>query len=284
MQPLVQAERPSFSWRKGLLHAAAVAAQFVVLGRIALAFVPFQAIQVQILSTLVEWGFWATLLALAASYAWQTRRAILGGFVLLLAVALVLGVLRSIRTAARSAGEAPLTAAERERPARDASHSRLCQAALGFSFPDPGPPYGPEAAAEAKLAAKLQTTGAPDTIKAWVWKGSGAGAIIVEAFKGTGGTEAGFRQLAATVEAGITRTVRLSPQEKSFRWSSDGGELTFTGTSFDNRVQVHFRCLSRGREGSLPPLAVCLQTYTGKDGDPLRKVRDGLAVTACGGG
>jgi hypothetical protein len=171
-----------------------------------------------------------------------------------------------------------MTAAERERPARDPRSPRLCQAALGFSFPDPGPPYAPDPAAEEKI----QTKDTSGVSKTWMWKGSGAGAIIVQAFKGTGGTEASFRDFAANVETGVTEAGRMSPVDKSLRWDG-GGELTLAATSLANGVQVHVRCLSRDREGDRPPLAVCLQTFTRAD-DPLRAVRAGLSVSACGGG
>jgi hypothetical protein len=277
MQPLAQPARPPFSWRKGWLHVSAVAGLLVALGVIAFALTSSRVVQVRIVSEITESIVWSIPLILAASYAYQTRRKLLVGMLLVLAGILALALLRSLLQTASYADNAPLTAGERERPARDAQAPRLCQAALGFSFPDPGPPYAPDPAAEEKL----QSKDTPDTIKSWAWKGSGVGVIIVQAFKGTGDTETSFRDFAGNVETGITAAGHMSPPEKSLRWMGDGGELTLTTARLDNRVQVHIRCLSRGREGDRPPLAVCLHTYTGA-GDPLRTVRAGLSVSPCG--
>jgi hypothetical protein len=277
MQPPAQPTRPPFSWRKGWLHASAVAGLLVLLSLIAFIVTSSRAVQVRIISETTEAAVWSIPLTLAASYAYQTRRKILGGAMLLLAGILALALLRSLlQTAARFAEDAPMTAAERERPARDASQPRLCQTALGFSFPDPGPPYAPDPATEERIQAK-------DTVgisKTWVWKGSGAGAILVQAFRGTGGTEDSFRDFAVNVETGVAAAGHMSPVKKSLHWDG-GGELTLTTASLENGVQVYVRCLTRSREGDRPPLAVCLNTYTGK-GDPLRALRAGLSVAPCG--
>jgi hypothetical protein len=279
MQPLAQPARPSFSWRKGWLHVSAIAGLLVALGVIAFALTSSRVVQVRIVSEITESIVWSIPLILAASYAYQTRRKLLVGVLLVLTGILALALLRSVlQTAASFADDAPMTAAERERPARDASQPRLCQAALGFSFPDPGPPYAPDPAAEERI----QTKDTAGIWKTWVWKGSGAGAILVQAFKGTGGTEASFRDFATNIETGVTAAGRMSPVDKSLRWDG-GGELTLATTSLANGAQVHVRCLSRDREGDRHALAVCLHTYTGK-GDPLRTVRAGLSVSACGGG
>lgn len=278
MQPLApQPARPPFSWKKGWLHAFAVAGLLVALSMTVFVLTSSRAIQVRILSEVGEAAVWSIPLTLAASYAYQTRRKILGVAMLVLAAILALALARSLmQIKARFADDAPMTAAERERPARDARTPSLCQAALGFSFPDPGPRFAPDPATEGRIQAK-------DTVgisKTWMWKSSGAGAILAQAFKGMGGTEESFRDFAVNVETGTAAAGHMSPVKKSLHWDG-GGELTLTTASLENGVQVYVRCLTRGWEGDRPPLAVCLNTYTGK-GDPLRAVRAGLSLAPCG--
>jgi hypothetical protein len=84
------------------------------------------------------------------------------------------------------------------------------------------------------------------------------------------------------VKEGFVESGKVSLADERLHWTDGHGEYTVSA-SHVNGVRIRMRCLSRGPAGDRPPLAVCLQTFTG-DGEALREVEAGLEVAACGGG
>lgn len=279
MQSLAQPERPLFSWKKGALHAFAAAAVLGVLASIAAAGLTPQA-SYQFGRAIARDLLWTFAFAFVASYGFQTRRKVLGWVMLFLTV-IVVGADGAIlfQTAHRlAADDGPLTEAEKARPARDARQPRLCQAALGLSFPDPGKAFAPAAALEERLRSQEPD---PQHVAKWAWESSETGEhILLRVNRGLGDTEKGFRDFAADFKNGLANTPGVKVAGESLRWTQGRGEYDLTA-NMENGVQLQSRCLARGREGDLPPLTACLQTFTG-EGDPLRAVRDGLDVRGCG--
>ena len=114
MQPLVQSERPPFSWIKGALHAFAAAMALVVLNSFAAAGLsPQRSIQLgRATGTDLLWTF---LFAFTASYGFQAGRKKLGWVMLSLTVVLIVAdcALLSRTTRRLMDDNRPLTAAER---------------------------------------------------------------------------------------------------------------------------------------------------------------------------
>jgi hypothetical protein len=277
MQPLAQSERPLFSWKKGALHAFAAAAALGVLTLIAAAGLTPQA-SYQFGRAIARDLLWTFAFAFVATYGFQTRRKVLGWVMLILTV-IVVGADGTIlfQTAHRlTADNAPLTAAEKARPARDARQPRLCQAALGVSFPDPGKAFAPATALEERLRAQETD---PKVAK-WVWESSETeNHIILRAMRGLG-TEQGFRDFAADFTGSLAKTPGVKMAGESLHWTGERGEYDLTA-DMENGIHLQSHCLARGRKGDLPPLTACLQTFTG-EGDPLRDIRNGLDVRGCG--
>jgi hypothetical protein len=280
MQPAAQFARPSFSWEKGLLHGLAVLVVFLVLGMIFAGAGAFGEESDKVAEAAGRQMALAALLAVAASYGFQTGKALLGlAMTVLVALLLAFQIVLFARIARSQADAGPMKAAEKEHPAREASRPRLCQTALGFSFPDPGEAFAPSPS----LEEKLRTQGLPANAGLWMWTSSGTGErILVQAIKGIGWTESSFSSFTAGVKKGLAESGKVSLADERLHWTEGRGEYTVSG-SLANGVHIQMRCLSRGQDGNRPPLAVCLQTFTG-DGEALREVGAGLEVAACGGG
>src|SRR6478609_4240784 len=78
MQPVAMIARPSFSWKKGLLHGVAVIAIFMFLGMIFAATGAFGDQSEKIGEAVGRQMVIAFLLAVAASYGFQTEKKALG--------------------------------------------------------------------------------------------------------------------------------------------------------------------------------------------------------------
>jgi hypothetical protein len=280
MQPVAFAARPSFSWKKGLLHGLAAVAVFLFVGMVFASVGAFGDQSGKIGEAAGRQMVIAFLLAVAASYGFQSGKTLLGlAMTVLVALLLAFQIFLFARIARQHAGASPMTAAEKEHPARETGRPRLCQSALGFSFPDPGGDFAPAP----DLEARLQKPGFPANASQWVWTSSGTGErILVQAIKGVGRTEGDFNDFTAGVKNGLTSSGKVSLADERLHWTDGHGEYTVSG-SFTNGVHLQMRCLSRGPEGGHPPLAVCLQTFTA-GGEALREVEAGLEVAACGGG
>lgn len=279
MQPIALYAKRSFSWKKGILHGLAVIVVFMALGTIFAATGAFGDDAGKVGEQAGGQMVLAFLLAVAASYGFQTEKKGLGTVMLgLVGLLLVRQIFGFIQIARDKADSAPLTVAEKQRPALSGSQSRFCHPALGFSFPDPGPDF----AVSEDLEEKLRSADTPANLNRWIWENSDTGErILVQVIKGVGRTESSFRDFTAGLKRGFTKNGRVSIQTESLQWNAVRGEFNLTA-SLANGVYVESRCLSRGPQGYRPPIAVCVQTIAGT-GDPLRKIRAGLEVAACAG-
>jgi hypothetical protein len=277
MQPIAFYAKRSFSWKKGILHGLAVIVVFMVLGMIFAATGAFGDDAGKIGEQAGGQMFLASLLAIVASYGFQTEKKGLGAVMLgLVGLLLVYQIVGFIRIARDQADSAPLTAAERQRPAPARSQTRLCHPALGFSFPDPGPSFGVSEALEERSGA----ADTPANLGQWMWENEDTGErILVQVIKGVGRTESSFRDFAAGLKRGFTKNGRASIETESLQWNAGRGEFNLTASA-PNGAHVESRCLARGPQGYRPPIAVCVQTIVGT-GDPLREIRAGLDVVAC---
>lgn len=278
MQPVVMIARPSFSWKKGFLHSVAVCAVFMLVGGI---FAAAGAFGEQIDSVGEAAGqqlALAFLLAFVASYGFQTEKRALGQVMLgLVVLLLIYHVYFFVRTTHNIADSRPMTAAERELPAREGSRPRLCQSALGFSFPDPAGNFY-EPAPKPLL---------PANVSQWQWMVPRADErIVVQATKGAGRTEDGFRAFTAELKGGFKyRGAMLG--EGRVVWTNDRGEFTVSGRSPEGD-DLAIRCVSLGPAGDRPPLTVCLQIFSlgmrVNNKNDLREVAEGLEAVPCGRG
>ncbi len=277
MQSVAMMARPSFSWKKGLLHSVVVIAVFMLLGMIFAGFGAFGNQSDKIGEAAGEQLLLAFALAFAASYGFQTEKKVLGGLMLVL-VTLLLAFqahlfYRAYRVARNIADSGPMTSSEKEYPAREATRPRICQSSLGFSFPDPGDLSDPASAEDPARKSKP-----PANISRWMWM-SGGGRIIVQAIKGMGRTEGDFRTFTTGLKEGFEESGGATTADENLVWTDGRGDFTISA-NFLNGTHLHMRCLSRGPDGDRSPLTVCLQTFTGAE-DGLRKVEAGLEVAPC---
>jgi hypothetical protein len=226
---------------------------------------------------------WAFVLAVVASFAFQTRRRTFGGLVLFLLAGLFVLQLfvltRMVHTVHALENAAnPLTVEERGRPAPQGG--RFCQSALAFSFPAPGGGMTPDTNLEQKVAAIQQTN---PYVTSWGWHDPVNNThLTVLAGKGFGNDEASFRSFVAGFKDSLTADAASHLGPEQLQWRDQGGELTISGTDgASNRLDM--RCLSRGFEGEAPPVLVCVQTAS-QSGDSLRQLRTGLSLGPCGQG
>jgi hypothetical protein len=169
----------------------------------------------------------------------------------------------------------PMTAAERELPAREESRPRLCQSALGFSFPDPGGNFGvPD-----EPASKPEQ---PANVSQWQWMSLG-GRILVQATKGVGRTEDGFRAFTAELKERLQYGNAMLRNDRLL-WTDGRGEFTVS-SRLPNGTDLRIRCVSHGPAGDRPPLTVCLQIINSgmliDDRNDLREVAEGLEAAPC---
>ena len=228
---------------------------------------------------------WAFVLAVVASFAFQTRRRTFGGLVLFLLAGLFVLQLfvltRMVHTVhALENAASPLTVEERGRPAAEGGGGRFCQPALAFSFPAPGSNMVPDTALEQRTAAIQQTN---PYVTSWSWHDPvGHARVVVLAGKGFGNDEASFRSFIAGFKDSLTANAASQLGPEQLQWRDQGGELTISGTDGAS-TRFDMRCLSRGFEGEAPPVLVCVQTAA-QGGDSLRQVRTGLSLAPCGRG
>ncbi|MFL6235439.1 MAG: hypothetical protein ACJ76N_20045 [Thermoanaerobaculia bacterium] len=278
MQRIAMVARPSFSLVKGSLHGLAVIAVFMLVG---LAFAATGAFGDRSDKTAEIAGqqlVVAFLLAIVASYGFQTGKKVLGGVMLgLVALLLAYQVFFFSRVARDVADATPMTAAEKKYPESGEDNPRLCQAALGFSFPHPPGAFAfsdsgrLDPAHEPRLSANVSR---------WVWTDLGKGErIVVRAIKGVGRTEGGFRAFTAGVKQGLEEDGGASMTGDRWLWTDGRGEFNVSGR-FPNGTSLQMRCLSRGPAGSRSPLTVCIQTFTGAESD-LQEVETGLELAPC---
>jgi hypothetical protein len=219
---------------------------------------------------------WAFLLALVASYGYQTGKRLLGNLMLFLVAGLFVFQLYTFVHVARSRTDVdtPFTAAEGLRPALAGSGGRLCQPVLALSFPAPGGGFAPSEALERQLDPKLHGV----NLAQWIWEDPNTGErLILQVARGAGRDESTFRNFSAGVKKGIAKNATIL--EEDLRWSEGYGELNLS--SFVGAAQLNTRCLGRGPEDDAPSIAACVQTIT-SSGKGLQQVRKGLSLGPCG--
>ncbi|HKI04336.1 MAG TPA: hypothetical protein VKK31_20330 [Thermoanaerobaculia bacterium] len=269
-------EREDFHLGRGLLHGVLGFAVFTALGMAFAGTGTFGGSLQKLAETVGRQGFWALVLSFLASYGFQTSRRTLGSLMLLVVGTLFvfhLYVLTRLAHAQQDA-DAPLTAAEKRRPAPAGSGGRVCQPALAFSFPSPGPGFAPAEALERQVRQND-----PYLIQ-WIWEDRQTGdRLHFQVAKGAGRNESAFRAFAAGIkrEVGANPGVTIGPEE--LLWTKESGELEISATAGDRQIET--RCLSRGFEGETPPIVACAQTTAGS-ADGLRQVRTGLSLAPCG--
>jgi hypothetical protein len=265
-----------FHLGRGLLHGVLGFAVFLVL---AMAFVgaePFGGSVEKLAEAASKQAVWAFLLALLASYAFQTSRRTLGGLMLFVMVGLLVFQLYALTRIAhaRQDDNSPLTLTERGRPDPSAA-GRLCQVALAFSLPAPDRRF-------TSVVAKEGPGNLNDPyLTEWTWQHPDTGErLLVQAAKGAGRDERSFRAFAAGLrrDLGKDPTVQLGVED--LRWTEESGELTLSAT-WGETGRIETRCLSRSAEGERPPVVVCARTMT-QSADSLRQVRTGLSLAPCG--
>lgn len=262
---------------RGLLHAILGFAVFLVL---AMAFVgtePFGGSIEKLAQAASKQAVWALLLALLASYAFQTSRRTLGGLVLLVMAGLLVFELYALARIAhaRQDDNSPLTRAEREQPSPGGA-GRLCQSALAFSFPAPDRHF-------AAVASKRGAGNLNDPyMTRWDWQDPRTGEhLFVQAAKGAGRDESSFRAFTSGVKRDLGKDSSLQLGTEDLRWTEGSGEFTLSATRGETGL-VETRCLSRATEGGTPPVLVCIQTTALQGIDSLRQVRTGLSLAPCG--
>jgi hypothetical protein len=262
---------------RGLLHGVMGFAVFLVL---AMAFVgtePFGGSIGELTEAASKYAIWGFLLALLASYAFQTSRRTLGSLMLFVMVGLFVFQLFALTRIAhaRRDDNSPLTQIEREQPSPGAA-GRLCQPALAFSFPAPDRRFAPVAAKEGpgNLGDPYRTQ--------WDWQDRRTGELLlVQVTKGAGRDEASLRSFAAGFKRSLVQgnpNVQLGPED--LRWTEPSGEFTLSFSRGEEQMDV--RCLSRMAEDETPPILICVQTTVREGIDPLRQVRTGLSLAPCG--
>lgn len=272
------AARPSFSLAKGCLHGVAVIAVFMLVGMAFAATGAFGDQSDKAAEIAGQQLFVAFLLAIVASYGFQTGKKVLGGVMLgLVALLLSYQVFFFSRVARNVADATPMTAAEKKYPESGEDRPRLCQAALGFSFPNPPGAFGFSDSSRLDPAREPRL---PANVSRWVWTSPGKGErIVVQAIKGVGRTEDGFRTFTAGLKQGLEENGVASMTGDRLRWMDGRGEFNVSGRS-TNGTRLQTRCLSRGPAGSRSPLTVCIQTFTGAESD-LQEVEAGLELAPC---
>jgi hypothetical protein len=276
MQRVVMIARPSFSLKKGFLHAVAASAVFMLVGMI-FAFTGAFGNQIDRVGEAAGQQLaLAFLLAFVASYGFQTEKRALGWIMLGLVVLLLAYHINFfVRITHDIADNRPMTAAERELPAREGSRPRLCQSALGFSFPasDFAVPYEPERKPEL-----------PANVSQWQWMIPGTGKrILVQATQGVGRTEDGFRAFTAALKERLEYNNAMLGNGRVL-WTDGRGEFSVSGMG-PNGWDLRIRCVSHGPAGDRPPLTVCLQIINAgmviNDRNDLREVAEGLEAVPC---
>jgi hypothetical protein len=262
---------------KALLHGLVAMIVFVALGMAFAGAGAFGGDTEKLAEAAGKQSGWAFLLALVASYGYQTGKRLLGNLMLfLVAVLFVFQLYTFVHVAqSRTDVDAPLTAAEKQRPALAGSGGRLCQPVLALSFPAPGGGFAASEALERQLDPKLLGV----NLAQWVWEDSSTGErLIVQAARGAGRDERTFRAFAAGVKKGIAKNPNASILEEDLRWSEGYGELNLS--YFLGATQLNTRCLGRGPEDEAPSIAACVQTVT-SNGKALRQVRTGFSLGPC---
>jgi len=281
MQRIAMVARPSFSLVKGAFHGVGVIAVFMLVG---MAFAATGAFGNQADRTAEIAGqqiFVAFLLAIVASYGFQTGKKVLGGVMLgLVALLLSYQVFFFSRVARDVADATPMTEAEKknpENPESEEDHPRLCQAALGFSFPSPPDAFG---FYDSSQLGPHHEPRLPANVSRWVLSIPGKGErIVVQAIKGIGRTEGGFRAFTTGLKQGLEEDGGASMTGDRLLWTDGRGEFSVSGR-FTNGTRLQMRCLSRGPAGSQSPLTICIQTFTGAESD-LQEVETGLELAPC---
>lgn len=263
---------------RGLLHGVLGFAVFMALAMAFTGTEPFGGSLEKLAEAVARQAFWAFLLALGASYAFQTSRRTLGGLLLLVTVGLFVFQLYALTRIAQAQqnADSPLTLTERSRPGVSSRSSRLCQPALAFSVPMPPPRFIPAA-----------DTGGPGSLNdpyfaQWIWEDPRTKeSLFVQATKTAGRDEASFRTFTGGFKGSLARrnpSIQVGPED--VRWTEQSGEYTTYFTLGEERMEV--RCLSRKAEDEAPPILVCVQTTVRQGADPLRQVRTGLSLAPCG--
>ncbi len=261
---------------RGLLHGVLGFLVFLVL---AMAFVgtePFGGSVEKLAEAAGKQAVWALLLALLASYAFQTSRRTLGGLVLLVMLGLLVFQLYALTRIAhaRQDDNSPLTQIEREQPSPGAA-GRLCQPALAFSFPAPDRRFAP-----AKEGARYLND---PYLTEWTWQSPATGErLLVQAAKGAGRDESSFRAFTAGVKRDLGADSAVQLGAENLRWTEGSGEFILSATRGGTGLLIETRCLSRAAEGETPPVLVCAQTTVQQGIDSLRQVRTGLSLAPCG--
>lgn len=263
---------------RGLLHGVLGFAVFLVLAMAFTGTEPFGGSVEKLAEAAGKQAVWAFLLALLASYAFQTSRRTLGGLMLLVMAGLFVFQLYALTRIAQARQEAdnPLTLTERLRPGLSSRSGRLCQSALAFSFPAPPPrfvpPAGPQRSGNLDGAYHTQ----------WIWEDPRTKELLlVQATKMVGSDEASFRDFTRFFKASVTRrhpNIVFGPEDA--RWTEPSGEYTTYFTLGEDRIEV--RCLSRAAEDEKPPVLICVHTTVREGADTLRQVRTGLSLAPCG--
>jgi hypothetical protein len=281
VQRVVMMARPSFSLVKGFLHGMAATAVFMLLGMIFAAAGAFGNQLERVAETAGKQLPLAFLLAFAASYGFQTEKRALGRVMLgLWVLYLAYHFYFFVRFTHEIADSRPMTAAEGEAPTREASRPRLCQSALGFSFPEPASGVGVPEKPEHKVAP-------PANVSEWQWRELETGKrILVQATKGAGRTEDGFRAFTAELKRRLQYSNAMLGKDRLL-WTDGRGEFTVS-VSLPDGSDFKIRCVSHGPAGDRPPLTVCLRISNPgmlvNDRNDLREVLEGLEAVPCGRG
>ncbi len=264
---------------RGLLHGVL---GFAVSTALAMSFTgtePFGGSMEKLAEAAAKQAAWFFLLALLASYAFQTSRRTLGSLLLMVMVGLFVFQLFSLTRIAhaRQDEESPLTLTERRPPSPAGRGDRFCQPALAFSFPTPDRRFRP---VEDEKGPGNQND---PFFAQWTWKDPRTQeTLLVRATKVAGRDEASFRTFTDGFRGSLTRrhpNALVGPED--VRWTEQSGEYTTYFTQGEERTEV--RCLSRMAEGETPPVVVCTETTAVPGTDPLRQVRTGLSLGPCGG-
>lgn len=268
-----------FHLGRGLLHGVLGFAVSTVLAMSFTGTEPFGGSMNKLAEAAARQAIWFFLLALFASYAFQTSRRTLGSLLLMVMVGLFVFQLFALTRIARAHQdeESPLTLTERWTPSAAGRGDRFCQPALAFSFPAPDRRFQP--VQDQKGRGSLNDP----FFAEWTWKDPRTQELLlVEATKIAGRDEASFRGFTGGFQDRLLRrnpNILLGAQDT--RWTEQGGEYTTSFTLGQDKMET--RCLSRMAEGETPPVLVCVQTSVLQGSDNLRRVRTGLSLGPCGG-
>lgn len=170
---------------------------------------------------------------------------------------------------------APFSSAELRELARRSS--RICNPAIGFSFPDPGP----QLVANSEAQVRMSPTRKYDGVRgrhSWVFSASRevGSSLVVEVVKGSDATQTSLQTFAHGLRRFLIEQGGVV-EDQSFLWV-DGRYAYSLAINVPGRGRLSVRCLSSGNRWK--PIIVCLQA-TGVTRESLQTVVEGLALGGC---